>query len=186
MPSSSARYTDTNTAASANVSFFETSVGNWTAGDQASAVIQSTDQAHEGTHTLKATRSATSPGTYTAVCGTTDFPVVASTDYVLDYWVWASVGSAIFKIDIDWYTSGQVFISTSTGTQFTGANSDWTHCGPVTVTSAATAAFARPAFVNVSGLATGDTVYLDEAQIFRRIWKHQLPVFQTPARAAVR
>lgn len=184
MPSS-ARYINTSVATAA-VTNFESGVGSWSTGTQASAVVQSTDQAHEGTNSLKITRSATSPGDYLVVCGSTDYPVAASTAYILDYWIYSTAAAAVLRIDTDWYTTGQVYISTTTGTNVTCTQNAWTHAGPFTITSPATTAFARPALTSASGTTTGDLIYLDEAYLYRRLWRHQLPMLQNINRAAGR
>lgn len=165
---------------------FESGIGNWSTGTQASAAVQSTDQAHEGTNSLKITRSATSPGNYLVVPGSTDAPVVASVDYVLDYWLYTTIAAGSFRIDTDWYTSGQVYISTATGSSVSTASSAWTHAGPFTITSASTAAFARPALIHISGMTTGDVVYLDQVFLGRRIWATTLQLPQTTNRASGR
>lgn len=183
MPSS-ARYTNTSVAATA-VTNFESGAGAWSTGAQASAMVQSTDQAHEGTNSLKITRSATASG-YMVVCGNTDYPVAASTAYILDLWMYANSAAAVYRIDTDWYTSGQGYISTATGTNVTCTQNAWTHAGPFTITSAATAAYARPALIAVSGSSNGDLVYLDEVYLYQRQWRHQLPMLQSMNRAAGR
>ncbi|QCX81243.1 hypothetical protein C9F11_38300 [Streptomyces sp. YIM 121038] len=183
MPSSD-RYTNTSVAAAA-VTNFESGTGAWSTGAQASAMAQSTEQAHESANSLKLTRSATATG-YMVVSGNTDYPVAASTAYILDWWMYANSTAAVYRIDTDWYTSGQAYISTTTGTNVTCTQNAWTHAGPFTITSAATAAFARPALIAVSGSSTGDLVYLDEIYLYQRLWRHQLPMLQSMNRAATR
>ncbi|WP_144385726.1 hypothetical protein [Streptomyces sp. SAJ15] len=169
----------------ANVSGFEISAGNWATGPQASAAVQSTEQAHEGVNSLRITRSATASG-YLVVCGNADYPVAASTSYILDYWLYCTAAAGVLRIDTDWYTAAQAYISTTTGTSINAVQNTWTHAGPTTISSPATAAFARPALISASGTTTGDVIYLDEVYLYQRQWRHQLQLPQGMNRAAGR
>jgi hypothetical protein len=169
----------------------------WSSGTQASAIALSngtTDPSKDGTHSLKITKGATTTGAL-AVNGTTDIPISASLDYVLAFGFYTAKPSVTINVNIDWYTSGQVFISstvTSTQTMVQGSGSPldnqfWSQYGAVTVTTPATTAFARLNVQHVSGLVSTDIVFIDTV-IFARLLEpvYALPVQQTVNRAATR
>lgn len=171
----------------ADGSNFTAGIGGWSVGDQASACVQSTDQAHSETHSLKITRNATSPGTYMIVTST-DFPVAASTTYYFWAWFYTAQSAAVIHFDFDYYTSGQAYISSLAPAvaNTTLIQNDWKQLGPITFTTPATTAFVRPIPVHSSGLSNGNTVYMDDLFMGRLLVpKNQLVMPQAVSRAAL-
>lgn len=141
---------------------FEAGVSGWAAGTQATSVASSTDQAHRGTHSLKITKNATASG-YLAVTAS-DFPVAASTAYYLTSWFFTAQASAILKFDFDYYTSGNVYISSLAAAvpNTSLVANTWTPLIGGPFTTPATTAFIRPIPVMISGLSNTNTVYMDD------------------------
>jgi hypothetical protein len=170
----------------------------WSVGSQASAAVASngtTDAASNGTHSLKVTKNATSSGAL-AVNGSTDVPVTASVPYVMTLQFYTVKASVTYNVNIDWYTSGQVYISstlTATATAVQGVNtppydnSFWSTYPAQTVTPPATSAFARLNVQMVAGLTTGDIVFIDNVFVGRLLVpRGQLVMPQSVSRAAIR
>lgn len=179
---------------------FEAGIGSWGVGAQSSAVAQSngtTDPASGGTHSLKITKNATAGG---ALCvnGATIIPVVGSTLYYCTFEFYTVKPSVVFNINWEFYGGGTglTFLSitqTANCTAVQGANtppydnSKWTRYPPVSLTSDATATFTRLNIQMVSGLTTGDLVWIDNVYVGRRLVHTGAPsVNQTMNRAATR
>jgi hypothetical protein len=178
---------------SANAQSFEAGFpGVWQlSGGQASAVGQSngtTDPANQGTFSCKHVRG-TGTGSM-SVNGNTEIPVVANTLYVASYSVFTAVAAGVFHVKGEWYTSGQVYISdfSPVWANTAAVQNQWTYSVPsILAASPATAAFARFNFEYVSGMATGDTVFLDTILLARQLSvPAPVSVLQSVNRAAVR
>lgn len=152
----------------ADATLFEAGIGGWNVGDQASAMVQSTDQAHQGTNSLKITRNNVA-GTY---LGTTSsgFPCAASTSYIMQFWFYTAQVSAVIRMDFDYYqANGTTYVDSlpSASANQTMVQNTWTlHTVPVFTTPALTG-FIRPAPVAVSGLANAQTIYMDDIYLGR-------------------
>lgn len=179
---------------------FEAGIGSWGAGAQASAVAQSngtSDPASGGTRSLKITKNATTGG---ALCvnGATNIPVSASTLYYCTFEFYTVKANVVFNINWEFYSGagGLGFLSNTmtancTAVQGTNAppydNSKWTRYPPVALTSDATATFARLNIQMISGLTTGDLVWIDNVYVGRRLVHTGGPsVNQSMNRAATR
>lgn len=164
----------------------ESSVGGWASySDLSSAIVQSSDQAHDGTFSVKCTKSATAaPG---AMCGLTagaDQPVtVAATLYTYYFWVYTATVSCSFYTFVDWYqTNGTTYISTTQGSAVAATQSGWTKITQ-THTSPALGTRARLYLMLNAGLATSGTAYFDE--IFFGVPVPSLPYQPKISRTAV-
>lgn len=146
----------------------------WSAGGQSSAVALSTTTANDGTHSLRCTRG-TGTGAL-AVNGTTDIPVGVSTYYVAGY-VFTNGTGLTLNLNVEWYTSGQVFVNSVTTATISVPQNVWTPYPAVPVTTTATAAFMRINPQRVAGLATGDFVYFDTWSVAQLL----LPAVSLPA-----
>lgn len=178
---------------------FEAGVGSWAAGAQASAVAQSngtTDPASGGTHSLKITKNATASG---ALCvnGVTNIPVAGSTLYYCTFDFYTVKASVVFNINWEFYSGagGTTFLSNTNTANCTAVqgvntppydNSKWTKYPAVSLTSDATATFTRLNIQMVSGLTTGDLVWIDNIYVGRRlIPPGSIGISQAVNRAAV-
>lgn len=88
--------------------------------------------------------------------------VVVGTAYTFTYWV-RSPRAVNFQILVEWYTSGNAFISggANLGTTAAVVNT-WTQVGVGTTNTApATAATARIYLMCTTGLTSGDVVFFD-------------------------
>ncbi len=145
----------------------ETSLGSWAdVATMSSAVVQSSEQASDGTFSIKATRNATAPpGPMASITTTANAPtVVATTVYKFTFWVYTSIAGAVFAPYVDFYQSDNTtFISGGQGTAVTVTQNSWTRVGGLdTFTAPALAGKARIYLRTVSGLASGDVAYFDE------------------------
>ncbi|MCX4912820.1 hypothetical protein [Streptomyces sp. NBC_00687] len=152
----------------------------WSVGNQASAAVQSngtTDPASSGAFSLKVTKNANTPGAL-AVNGNTDIPVVASIPYVVTFQFYTLKASVTYNVNIDWYAggTGTTYVSstvTGTATAVQGVNTPpydnrfWSAYPAQTVTPPATTTFARLNVQMVSGLTTGDIVFIDNVFVGR-------------------
>ncbi len=116
----------------------------WSAGTQASAVALSngtTDPANSGTHSLKITLGATTTG---AMCvnGTTEIPVTPLLYYVSAWFQTPDAGVSV-NMNVEWYTSGQVFVNSTTTPTVALTQNVWTPYPAAAVTVGATGAFMR-------------------------------------------
>lgn len=151
----------------ADASNFEGAL-TWSSGGQSSAIAISTTTANDGTHSLRCTRG-TGTGAL-AVNGTTDIPVAANTLYYVAGAFFTNGTGLTVNLNVEWYTSGQVFINSTTTATISVPQNTWTPYPAVPVTTGATSAFLRINPQRVAGLVTGDFVYLDSwsvAQLLR-------------------
>lgn len=157
----------------------------WSAGGQSSAVALSTTTANDGTHSLRCTRGAGTGAL--AVNGTTDIPVIASTAYYVAGWVFTNGTGLTLNLNVEWYTSGQVFVSSATTATITVPQNTWTPYPAALFTTTATGVFVRINPQRVAGLTTGDFVYLDTWSVARllAVATGPLSVPQAVNRAAV-
>ncbi|QES45254.1 hypothetical protein DEJ49_33490 [Streptomyces venezuelae] len=142
---------------------FEGGTAGWSIGTQASAMAQSTEQAHRGTQSLKFTRNATAAGELAVT--STVFPVAASTPYVFQGWVYTAVAAGVIKIDFDYYqANGTTYVSSFVDAVPDTActQNDWTRLGPSSFTTPALTGYVRVIPVSVSGFANTNTLYLDD------------------------
>lgn len=172
----------------ADGSDFEAGLGTWSAGTQASAVAQSTDQAHKGTQSLKITRNATGAG-YLAV-ENTEFPVTAATTYYFQAWIYTAVAAGVVRFDFDYYqANGTTYISSlaSAVPDTALTQNSWTRLGPNAFTTPALAGYVRVIPVSVSGLSNTNTLYLDDLFMGRLLVpRGQLVMPQSLQRASTR
>lgn len=153
-----------------NQQSLETSVDNWSSfSDLSSAIVQSngtTDPAHDGTFSLKCTKSATAaPGAMAGITATGSQPTtVAATLYTFQYLVFTATASCSFYTLIDWYQSnGTTYISTTSGagSPVSVTQNAWTTVSQ-THTSPALGTRARTYLMLNAGLSTGGTAFFDE------------------------
>lgn len=143
----------------------ETNIGGWTAGALSSAIVQSTDQAHSGTHSIKCTRNAVAaPNSLADLTTFGNFVFVKPGQVVTPtFWIFTATTSS-YNLGIDWYTANNAtYVSTSTGTTSAATVNTWTQIGVGdTFTVPATAYIGRIFIQNTSGLANGNTCYIDD------------------------
>ena len=156
---------------------FESSITPWT-GSGGATVAQSTTWAWKGTHSLKATPNGSTSGP--AVLSETAIPVAGSTSYVASAMVYVPTGYPVdssgisgvgAQIGMNWYTSGSVYISTTTSGVFgvSGiASGPAMTPGLVTFTasSPSNAAFAQ-IFITLNGTPANTVIfYVDDAALY--------------------
>lgn len=148
---------------SANASSVETSVVDWFALSRAASIVQSTDQAYIGTHSIKVTRNTqTIPG---YICGVNRVTTTASTEYYIELFVYTSVTNAQFRVETDWYQSDNTtYVSTTVGNNITVPANTWTRI-KATYSSPALGAKGGILIRIGSGTVNGDIIYVDNAYI---------------------
>ena len=112
--------------------------------------------------------SANSAAAVTFKCGSTapvtsGIPVTASTAYSFTVYSRAKTTLCSISLNIDWYTSAGVYISSGTAASSNNSTSAWTRHTKVTATSPSTAAFAVPV-ITINSPASGEIHYFDAAQ----------------------
>lgn len=138
----------------------------WAAGAQSSAVANSATTANSGTQSMRCTYNGTTTG---ALCvnNTTEIPVAASTTYYVAGWVFTNGTGLTFNINVEWYTSAQVFINSVVTATVTVPQNVWTPYPAVSFTTGASSAFLRLNPQRTAGLTTGDFVYIDTFSVAR-------------------
>ncbi|MFF4403582.1 LamG-like jellyroll fold domain-containing protein [Streptomyces sp. NPDC001404] len=139
----------------ANASDIETSAAGWSAGSN-TTIVQSTAQAHTGTHALKMTGTAT--GAMFAFTNAR-YSVTAGTSYTASAWFYcASPGRSVY-LDIDWYNSSGTYISSATSTTYTLTPGVWTQVSfnATAVAGAASVVYSLSPTANTAG----DVFYAD-------------------------
>ncbi|MFI1580007.1 hypothetical protein [Embleya sp. NPDC020630] len=132
----------------------EGSIGSWTAGSN-TTVARVTTQALVGTASLRLTSTAAG-----AMSASTGKVAVAPNTTYMGFCYGANVASAsgrILSVRIDWYTSGDVFISssTTTSTWTLGNNTSWSNTVLSIATSPGTAAKAALTVMVTAGITAG-------------------------------
>lgn len=138
----------------------------WSAGTQASAVALSngtTDPALSPTHSLKITQSATTTG---AICvnGTTEIPVTPLLYYVSAWFLAADAGVSI-NMNVEWYTSGQVFVNSTITPTVALTQNVWTPYPAAPVTVGATGAFMRINPQITAGQVSTHLIWMDVVRV---------------------
>ncbi len=147
----------------------ETSVGNWSSfSDLSSAIVQSngtTDPKHDGSFSVKCTKSATAaPGAMCGITGTGVPVTVAATLYTFQFLVFTATASCSFYCFVDWYQSNNTtYISSGdgSGSPVSVTQNAWTTVKQ-TFTSPALGTRARVYCMLNAGLSTGGTAFFDE------------------------
>lgn len=127
------------------------------------AIASSTDFAlfPHNTASLKVTGSASITDKVEWDSQSVKHTVTPGAPFAFSVHVKSAVGTtvALSRLGISWYTSADVFISQTTGSNFTiTSGNDWVR-RTLEVTAPATAAFARPNWTEVSGLTSGKVIY---------------------------
>lgn len=157
----------------------------WGAGGQSSAVAASTTVANSGAQSVRCTFNGVASGGL-CVNNNTEIPAAASTEYVVTYAAYTTVSSVTIHTILEYYTSGQAFISDLTSANVALTPSVWNPLPPMVVTTPATTAFIRLNPERVSGMASGDFIYFDTFFVGRRLLgPASTAVRQAPMRAAV-
>jgi hypothetical protein len=142
---------------------FEGGIGTWAA--QADCTVAATAaQAHGGTGSLE----ITSTGVNNAIAEhhatpTSGIAVTAGRAYMTQAWFRAATAARTCELLIDWYTSGGVLVSTSTGDSAADTTSGWTLLS-ATDTAPATAAFAVIVAQVDAPAGAGEIHYVDDVQ----------------------
>lgn len=137
---------------------FEGSVAAWTsAGGSGSS---SSAQAHSGTQSVLLTVVGTPASMTLRSSNATVFPGLT---YSVTHWMLASVGTPNVQVTIDWYTSGAVFISSSTSSSV-AASAAWT-TQTVTALAPPTAGLVRVGATMPGSPATGNAIYVDDVSL---------------------
>lgn len=123
---------------------FDTGVTHW--GGQNCTVAVETSVLHPHplcTQTLKATPDGVNAVGGPLVDLNVSPSVSVQNEYTVSYWILSPTGWSDFRAVIDWYTSGDVFISTSSSTAVNLDPNKWTFIEETGVVAPATAAKAR-------------------------------------------
>jgi len=139
---------------------FETGVANWT--PTSATFAQSSVQAHSGTKSGLLTVTGTPAQAFVRPTLAASAPVTVGTSYTASGWLYSAAGYAFTNFAIDWYTSGGVFLSTSSGSNVALPAGQWMFC-TVTGTAPATAAFGEYGPSITGTPPAGTAVFLDEA-----------------------
>lgn len=103
-----------------------------------------------------------------ALAHTAKLAVLPSTPYTVEYWhKWSAHSSMTILSQVDWYTSGDVFISTTSAATYTsdGATTGWTQ-RQNSHTSPGTAALARPRVTVAIGAGSGRYTAVDDVKFY--------------------
>lgn len=144
---------------------FETDTSGWQAGDGPPTIAVSTDQAHEGTHSMK----ITPPGDFSvifvdeSVSGTSAHTAVAGQSYGIQVWVYSEDGWSDVRPGIDWYDSDGTFLSGDTDTYDVPA-ATWTLLSNSFVAPADAAFWSGSIGMGGTPAAT-DVLYVDEFRL---------------------
>lgn len=145
----------------------ETTIDDWASTiTSSSSTVTSTTQAFDGVNSIRATYNGTVNNAMASITSTgSNPPVVASKGYSFYYWVY-SPRAVNFACLVEWYTSGDVYISDIGQSGITAVPvNTWTKVSLPGLTSAATAAKARVYLMCQTGLTTGDLVYFDQVYL---------------------
>lgn len=148
---------DVNVLSSVDASF-ETGIGTFVGSN--AALAQSNTQALDGSFSLRLT--ASSAADMSALSGL--YAAQPSTAYSAIAFFRAGSTARSVHVDISWYTSGSVLISTTTGTSVSDSSSGWTEA-TVSGTSPSNAAFAAIRVYVISPAST-EIHYVDEVGLF--------------------
>lgn len=136
---------------------FETGgVGAWSV--SGGTVVDSTEQAHGGTHSLKLTVSGSPVQTYTRAYGD-KVPVVPTERYTTRMWVWSTTARN-YAAAIDWADAGGAYVGT-TSLETPVPASTWTEI-QVTGTCPSNGALASYGPTIGSSPANGTVLYVDD------------------------
>lgn len=138
----------------------------WSAGAQSSAVANSATTANSGTQSVRCTYNGTTSG---ALCvnNSTEIPVAANTQYYVAGWVFTNGTGLSLNLNVEWYTSAQVFINSVVTATITVPQNAWTPYPAVAITTGASSAFLRINPQRTAGLVSGNFVYLDTFSVAR-------------------
>ena len=139
---------------------FESGVSTWLA--TGGTFAQSSAQAHSGTKSGLLTTSGSPSQTIVRPAFANAAPVTAGTSYTAGGWLYSAAGYSSAGFAIDWYTSGNVYLSTSSGTTAAIPAGQWTFY-QVTGTAPATAAFGEYGPTIGGTPPNGTAVFLDDA-----------------------
>lgn len=157
----------------------------WGAGGQSSAVAASTTVANTGAQSVRCTFNGAASGGL-MVNNNTEIPAAASTSYVVVYAAYTTVSSVTLHTVLEFYTSGQAFISDNVSADVALTPNVWNPLPPQVVTTPATTAFIRLNPERASGMASGDFIYFDTFFVGRLLLgPAPTAVRQAPMRAAV-
>lgn len=137
---------------------FESGVGQWTPTN--GTVVQSTAQAHSGTHSAQFTVTGAPSQAYLRDNISNMVSVVPGTSYITTLWVYTATAGQTFHSSIDWYDKNFSFLSTSAAAGIGIAASTWTE---ISETAAAPAGAAYAAYgPTVTSPSSGLVFYTDD------------------------
>jgi hypothetical protein len=139
---------------------FETGVGGWTVSN--CTVAQSSAFAHAGTYSAQISSVGT-PSSCSLV-NTTHYPAVAASAYTGTCWVYSTVAITSIRMFASWYTSGAVFLSSSTGPTVPLPANTWTQLTLPSAVAPATTGLVRGG-PQVLSPPSGTVVYVDDVDI---------------------
>jgi Carbohydrate binding domain len=134
---------------------FETNITNWYQ-SEVSVLSRNTSNAYVGTSSLALTSSGA--GNSIAIFKGNPAVTPGGTYTVSAYIKSASISRTAY-IQLDWYTSGNAFISSSAGNVFNTSTSSWTRVSAVTI-APATAAYAQIT-IKIPNTANAEVHYVD-------------------------
>ena len=137
---------------------FETGIGSFVGTN--ATLTQSSTKSLDGAYSLEMDCSGTSP----SAAGSGYYAVEPSTQYTMSAYLIAGATARSCKAQINWYTSADALISSSTGTAANDNTSTWTQYS-VTATSPSNAAYATVEVI-VTSAASSELHYVDEVGLF--------------------
>lgn len=142
---------------------FETNANKWFTGNAATEAV-STLAAWTGTQSFRVTATGTGRlGVYAqGFAASNRMPVSAGTTYSFSLYVRPDTSAEDIDVEIDWFTSGGTYLSTSIGSAVTCASGSFTRL-TVTGTAPVGAAIATPYMQTVNWPTTGNVFYVDGA-----------------------
>lgn len=122
------------TAAMQSFEVASVAASGWAVGNACTLAI-STTQAKDGTKSLQVTATAANSAPFSG--GVTNQFCSPNTAYAGTYWIFSTVAARTFTMQVNFYTSAGVFVSSQAVGSFTPTVNTWTQC-TFTVTSPAT------------------------------------------------
>jgi hypothetical protein len=140
---------------------FEAGIANW-ATQNSWTIEQDTVRVRTGTYALKLTPpGAVASGGAAAKSTGTPLPVTGGVAYLVEAWFYSAAGWSDCRAAVDWYDSGNVFISSSLGSATVVPAAEWTVSRQM-FTAPAPAASARPRARQGGTPTAADVVWVDD------------------------
>lgn len=142
-----------------NAESVETDISAWLSGNNSPTISQDTTHALDGTHAVKLVPTSVASGSQ-SLWSTPRVTVTAAKTYLSYASIWTAAANLTGAMDLDWYSSGGTYISSSTGPTITLTANAWTQIWVVGLAPATTASCVVIPGWNAT--STAQTAWMDE------------------------